>query len=117
MNNHLETVARQTLVIVVTVVAIIVVWTQLNTWAIFASFCWGPFVVVAMRNGIRSAPKENWNRDIGPVASIGVNTLLALLIFWPGLLIWCCFGFVFAMTAVWVELVTMCLTLQVTKSS
>jgi len=46
-------------------------------------FCWGPFVLVTMRSAIRSAPKEHWNRESGPVANVAVNGLLGLLILWP----------------------------------
>ena len=110
-----KVVARQTLLAVLTVVAIFFIWTHLDEWAIIASFLWGPLILTAMRNGMHSAPKENWNRKTGSITGVVVITLLGALIFAPCVLIWCWFGFTPAIAAAWLVLVTMSLTFQISN--
>ena len=75
--------------------------------AVLSSVLWGAFSLAGMRDGLRSASKENWKRPIGWLGSLVIHGALVLLLGAPAILFAFVHGVIPAVASAWLILVTM----------
>jgi hypothetical protein len=107
MTTRLRSITRMITVGAATIVALRAIWALGDIFVFSYSLLWGPWMLVAMRSGMNSAPKENWTRPIGWPQSVMVHGVLASIIGAPAVLTGFWYGSLAAAASVWLILVTM----------
>ncbi len=83
MQNISSIFPRRGTVILLSLIAIHVVWTQFAPSAVLLFVLWGPLVLSAMLSGAIDAPQENWNRNSSRFLVAFVYVTLSLITFAP----------------------------------
>lgn len=83
MQSASSILSRRGTVILLSLIAIHVVWTQFAPGAVLLFVLWGPFVLSAMLSGAIDAPQENWNRNSSRFLVACVYVTLGLITFAP----------------------------------
>ena len=90
-----------------TVIAAASLFIIAGSIAVWSSMLWSVIAIIAMRDGRKSAPKENWSRTNGWLGTLTIYGILVPLICAPPIVFGFLHGLIPAVSSAWLILVTM----------